>query len=364
MKRAIIVDDEPAAIGKLEKMLLETEGMRIIGTFTDPVAALEFVQQNQTDIAFLDIEMPKLTGIELADRLMDIQNTINIVFVTAYSEYAVDAFRCHALDYLLKPVEKERLHMTISRLSYIAALPVLSPHRVTVNCFGRLTVTIDGQPLKFRTSKAEELFAYLVDNNGQPVHRNHIMDAFWNDYDGDRALILFNTTLHYLKKAFLQFGVKLSVIHHRGSYSLDMSGIECDAVLFRNKADKLKKISNENVKAFEDAMDLYTGGYLEQNEYDWAHQKRMDIRQQYVQLVLSLARYDAEHRNGQKALDTLAKALAFVPVDKGINFMLLKLLKMKNDYVSLQSYFQLYKDRLEAEFGLEPDSVFMELLKI
>lgn len=362
MKRAIIVDDEPAAIGKLEKMLKETGAIEVCGTFSDPAAALDYIQENKADIAFLDIEMPKISGIELADRMMDVQSNLSIVFVTAYSEYAVEAFRCNALDYLLKPVEKDRLEMTINRLSDASPITQNAQHQVIVNCFGSFSVMIDGKQLKFRTSKAEELLAYLIDNNGQPVHRNHIMDAFWDDYDGDRALILFNTTLHYLKKAFLQYGVKLSVIHHHGSYSLDMTGIDCDAVRFWEKAIRLKKITNENANECETAIALYTGNYLEQNDYDWAHQRRMDIRQQYVQIIKTLAEYEIENGKDQNALNILFNGVKFSPVDKEINLLLLKLLKKKNDEVSLQNYFQLYKDRLESEFGLEPGGVFLRLL--
>ncbi len=363
MKRAIIVDDEPAAIGKLEKMLGETETVEVCGTFSDPAAALDYMRENQADIAFLDIEMPRISGIELADRLIDSQSNLSIVFVTAYSEYAVEAFRCHALDYLLKPVERERLEMTIGRLSDVSPALKDTPRQVIVNCFGSFSVAIDGQTLKFRTSKAEELLAYLIDNNGQPVHRNHIMDAFWDDYEGDRALILFNTTLHYLKKAFLQYGVKLNVIHHRGSYSLDMTGIECDAVHFGEKAAKLKKITDENAEECEAAIALYTGSYLEQNDYDWAYQRRMDIRQMYVQMILMLAEYKLNNGNELDALDILTKGIKFAPLDKEINLLLIKLLKKRNDEVSVQNYFHLYKDRLESEFGLEPDGVFFRLLK-
>ena len=363
MKRAIIVDDEPAAIGKLKKMLNEAGDIEICGTFVDPAAALDFIRKSHADIAFLDIEMPKISGIELADRLMDIQNNINIVFVTAYSEYAVEAFRCHALDYLLKPVEKERLRMSVSRLSRVPVISESTSHKVSVNCFGRLSVTIDGQMLKFRTSKAEELFAYLIDNNGQPIHRNHIMDAFWNDYDGDRALILFNTTLHYIKKAFMQYGFKLNVIHHRGSYSLDMAGIDCDAVLFESHAAKIKKITAGNVSECKKTLALYTGSYLEQNDYGWAYQKRMDMCNQFAQITLMLAKYNIENGNSQKALEALKDGIKYAPLDKSINLLLLKLFKAKNDRVSMKNYLQLYKDRLESEFGLEPDSVFTDLLR-
>lgn len=364
MKRVIIVDDEPAAIGKLEKMLKETGAVEICGTFVDPAAALDYIRDNQADIAFLDIEMPRISGIELADRMIDLQSRINIVFVTAYSEYAVEAFRCHAMDYLLKPVEKERLAITISRFADSPDVPDITPHTVSVRCFGSFTVSIDGTTLKFRTSKAEELFAYLIDNNGHSVHRNHIMDAFWEDYDGDRALILFNTTLHYLKKAFMQYGVKLNILHRRGSYSLDMSGITCDAVSFLEKISSLKTISEDNAADFEAAIRMYTGNYFDQNDYDWAYQKRLDVRQHYVRLVITLARFYIENGHDKKALDTLVGGIKYAPVDKNINLLLLKLLKKKKDDVSMQSYFQLYKDKLETEFGLEPDDAFLALFNL
>lgn len=358
MKRAIIVDDEQAAIKKLEKMLIDTGTIDVCGAFSDPTAVTDFLKENVVDIAFLDIEMPKINGIELADQIMDIQDSINIIFVTAFSEYAVEAFRCHALDYLLKPVNKDRLEMTIKRISDIPVATHHLSHLVKVNCFGRLTVTIDEKALKFRTAKAEELFAYLIDNNGQPMHRNYIMDAFWCDYDGDRALVLFNTTLHYLKKAFNQFGVKLNVIHQRGTYSLDMADMECDAVSFCHQVGKLKNVTDDNVEECEKVLGLYIGNYLEQNDYEWTLQKRMTIKDQYAQLLLRLAEYYLNKKYEQKALNLITNGLKFAPVDKNLNLLLLKILKMKNDEAALQSYFQLYKDRLYDEFGLEPDSIF------
>lgn len=363
MKRAIIVDDEQAAITKLEKMLAEAGGIEISGTFSDPAAVPGFVKDNPVDIAFLDIEMPRLGGIELADRLIDIQSGIHIVFVTAYSEYAVEAFRCHALDYLLKPVNKQRLEMSLSRLAEPDAPVSATPRHVRVNCFGRLNVTIDGEPLKFRTAKAEELFAYLIDNNGQPVHRNHIMDAFWSDSDGDRALILFNTTLHYLKKAFLTCGVRLNVIHQRGSYALDMTGLACDAVSFAGQSARLKTVTAQNAEQCEQTAALYIGAYLGENDYDWAHQKAMKFCARYAHLIHGLATFHADAGHEQKALELLTAAIAYAPLDKNVNYLLLSMLKRRGDTVALQSYYKLYRDRLAEEYGLEPERAFEALLK-
>lgn len=361
MKRAIIVDDEQAAINKLERML--NDKIEICGTFTDPMGALAFIKESSVDIAFLDIEMPKISGIELADEIMEVQSSINIIFVTAYSEYAVEAFRCHALDYLLKPVEKERLEMALSRISDLSSASPETLHQLKVQCFGKFSITIDGQTLKFRTAKAEELFAYFIDHNGQAVNRNYIMDSFWNDYDGDRALILFNTTLHYLKKAFIQLGVKLNIKHERGSYTLNLSGIDCDAKFFSETISENKDVRASNIEKYEKAMRLYTGDYFGQNDYVWSMQKRITYKEQYAQIVLNVAKfYLNDIKNAEKAINVIIKGLEFTPVNKGLNYMLLNILMIRNEDVALQRYFRLYKKRLNDEFGLEPDHSFNEFM--
>ncbi len=361
MKRAMIVDDEQAAIIKLEKMLKESGAVEICGTFLDPSAAVDYARRKPVDIAFLDIEMPKISGIELADMLMDIKPDMHIVFVTAYSEYAVEAFRCHALDYLLKPVTKDRLKMSLDRIKDETIAKRTSSPIVKVKCFGRLSVTIDEMPIKFRTAKAEELLAFLISYNGKPVHRNHIMDLFWSDYDGDRALVLFNTTLHYLKKAFWQHGVKLNVIHQRGSYSLDMEGIECDAVKFEETVKELKYLTEQKIQKYEYAAELYDGNYLEHNDYDWANQNRLAMQELYESIVIKLARYYLKNEKSHTALKLLKNALHHTPLNKDINLLMLKTLAIHKDRVSFYRYFDMYKIRLKKELDALPDADFLKL---
>ena len=103
----IAVDDECLAletlVDSIEKSLSEAQ----VYGFSKPEQALEFVSENGAEIAFLDIKMRGMTGLELAKRLKDINGDINIVFVTGYSEYTLDAFRLYASDYILKPATPE-----------------------------------------------------------------------------------------------------------------------------------------------------------------------------------------------------------------------------------------------------------------
>ncbi len=112
--RAIIADDEPHLLGYLRDTLTGLwPELEVVATAGNGVEALGLIRDVEPDIAFLDIHMPVLTGMQVARRVM---GECHVVFITAYDEYAVEAFESAAIDYLLKPVEESRLLATIERL--------------------------------------------------------------------------------------------------------------------------------------------------------------------------------------------------------------------------------------------------------
>lgn len=114
---ALIVDDEPPARRRLRKLLepiIENDRLEIVGEAADGVEALEFLENEDVDLAFLDIQMPEMNGFELLERL-DPKNRPVIIFTTAYDTYALRAFEENAVDYLLKPISKDRLAESVER---------------------------------------------------------------------------------------------------------------------------------------------------------------------------------------------------------------------------------------------------------
>jgi two-component system, LytTR family, response regulator len=118
--RAYIVDDEQLAIERLTRLLETTRRVEIVGTATDPEDALAALQQADVDVLFLDIQMPVLNGFQLVERL---ERDIRIIFTTAFDQYAVEAFTVNSIDYLLKPVELDRLDRALDKLERLAGQP-------------------------------------------------------------------------------------------------------------------------------------------------------------------------------------------------------------------------------------------------
>jgi len=108
----IIIEDEPLAAKLLARQLSEHEDLTMIGTFDDGFSGLRAIQDLKPDLVFLDIDLPKLTGLELLELL---DNPPMIIFTTAYNQYAIEAFEKNAIDYLLKPFSKKRLFTAVDK---------------------------------------------------------------------------------------------------------------------------------------------------------------------------------------------------------------------------------------------------------
>jgi two-component system LytT family response regulator len=118
--RAFVVDDERLAVDRLVRLLESTGRVAVAGTSTDSEEALERLRQAEIDVLFLDIQMPGLTGFDLLERL---DRDVPVIFTTAYDRYALDAFAVNSIDYLLKPIDPERLDRALDKLTRLSTQP-------------------------------------------------------------------------------------------------------------------------------------------------------------------------------------------------------------------------------------------------
>jgi two-component SAPR family response regulator len=141
---------------------------------------------NTADVALLDIDMPDMNGLVLAAKIKEKSPDTSIIFLTGYSQFAVDAFALHASGYLLKPVSKEKLAAEI-RYALDAHPAAEQPH-ISAVTFGNFNLLVDGHPVAFARAKSKELLAYLIDRQGSTVTRAEAFAALWEDGFYDRSM--------------------------------------------------------------------------------------------------------------------------------------------------------------------------------
>lgn len=194
MLRTIIVDDEALSVRRLKRLLEESGEADVCEAFPGPKGVCDYVRANPVQAAFLDIAMPTENGMSLSARLHEIRPTLDIVFVTGYGEYAVDAFELNALDYLMKPVTEGRLSKTLARLKLKhgrAAAREESAAREAVNA-GRLA-----------DESAE--YEHLTEQELRVVRL--IAEGLSNKQIADRLNIASETVKWHIKNSYRKLGV-------------------------------------------------------------------------------------------------------------------------------------------------------------
>ncbi len=160
MLKAIIVDDEAPARSELRYLLDELGQTEVVAEASNVREAIEKLKDHPCDVMFLDVNMPEANGLKLAEGLQTLKFPPAVVFVTAYSEFALDAFKVNAIDYLVKPVETERLAQAIARVRDNVALHLRAQksERISVEKGGKkILISID----KIRYVMARDDYAYL-----------------------------------------------------------------------------------------------------------------------------------------------------------------------------------------------------------
>lgn len=247
--RVLLVDDEELQLLRLTeaaKKALPQESD--ILSYTNPVLAWEENKEVSFDIAFLDIEMPVLSGIMLAKKLKTVNPQVNVIFVTAYNEYALDAYNMHASGYVTKPVNVGKIKEELDGLRYPVELAPTK--KLQIKCFGNFEVFKDGVPIKFSRKKSKELFAYLVDREGVAVNVNELNAILWEE---DKKSYFRNLIVD-IQATLKAVGAEEVFVKRRNECFIDTAKVDCDAYEYRK--------NNPN------AVRMYRGEYMAQ--YSWA----------------------------------------------------------------------------------------------
>ena len=363
MLHVIAVDDEITALKWFTRVASGNPKITIAGVFQYAEDAIAFVKEHAVDVAFLDIEMPEVDGLELAERLMEIDPYIKVVFVTAYNQYALDAFRAHAIGYLLKPLTPEDLTEQIDYLSYtISQRPIEPPKRILdVTCFGQFCVRAandDASIIRWKTAKAEELFALLTYYQGRVRPKGLLIDTLWPELEPQKAMNLFRVTCTYIRSALSAIGFSNILIRELDGYKLSTALISCDLFSFRNA---IHSRLSENIESAEHASAIFNSEFLEGKAYDWASEARIGLESDFKTLQLNLANHYLTGGDVNLACQALEKLLHRDPCDEEVVTRIIKARLKNGDTALAMKTFRAYESVLKKELGVQPSMYIQEL---
>lgn len=215
MITAIVVDDEWAAGQWLSLKLKETGRIKVLQVLQNPLELMAHIYKAKADVVFLDIAMPEMTGLELAEELSTLEQPPEVIFVTAYGDYALDAFRVNALDYIVKPIHEKELQRMLTKLS-----KRLSRDRYQDNTGnkGKYHFSVSDTKLDFATAKCEELFFYILLRGKQPFSKWEIIEDLWPGKEPDKGESSLRTTVFRLNQTLEKSGLDLRVKASKGYY--------------------------------------------------------------------------------------------------------------------------------------------------
>ncbi|AEE24184.1 LytR/AlgR family response regulator transcription factor [Paraglaciecola chathamensis] len=218
----LVVDDEPLAREGLALRLAEYENITVLGCCNNAKQAYDAISVNQPDVVFLDIEMPGKTGLELAEQLREEGNSATIVFVTAFREFAVNAFDFQAFDYLLKPFSEERLKECIEKLSSAMDMTqVVDQHkklgtllsRKTGNSIDSFIHSLEVSNELSNNNELHELQQIISLKSGSQWIRVKLDDIVWIEAAGDYMCVHTINDTHIIRKTLKQFEEELDSVH-------------------------------------------------------------------------------------------------------------------------------------------------------
>ena len=222
---AIAVDDERPMLQALAEAVSASPDIRQLHTFSSCSAALEWLECNAADVAFLDISMRGMGGLALAERIGQLQPACKIVFCTGYEQYALDAIQLRCSGYLIKPITAQAVQ---NELDHIKKQPV-GDKKLTVKCFGSFEVLCQGRTLTFKRKKAKELLAVLVDRNGAGMTGKQICAILWpEDSDDAKNMDYFRHLVQDLRNTLDAAGASDVLCCEQYQYRIDPAQINCD----------------------------------------------------------------------------------------------------------------------------------------
>jgi two-component system LytT family response regulator len=359
--KVVIIDDEKAMHLIMKRMLAKVDEVEIVGSFEETSTAYSYLTNHDVDLIFMDINMPKESGLEFAGRLRESGRQMKIVFVTSHKEYSLPAFDVYAFDYIVKPVNQERLYHTVQRaLSGMSSAKITAEHdsssiRVMFNCLGGMEIrSVQNVLVKWKTSKSAELFGYLLMHKGRLVSRARIIQDIFGEMPQKKGEIYLNTTVYQLRKLLDNYGLKGSLHSDSNHYALDLKHVSVDLLSFEEGCKQMTVLDDTNIEQALELEQLYIGDLFGDRAFPWAWSEVERLSLMYTSFTRRLCDFLIIKGDTQTAIRLLMKLLVHNELEEGTIILLMKALALQKNKEALNRQYIQFKETLYKELGISP----------
>lgn len=364
--KVLIVDDEPAMLLAMKRLLSNMQDVELVGSFQNAVDALDFVSDRDVDLAFLDIQIAADNGLELARSLLSVCADLDIVFTTSYAEYAIHAYDVYPLDYMVKPISRMRLAQTItkaaSRRRSSTSPGDLTPKRLTVRGLSCFEVSSkQAGTVKWISRKSMELFAYLLTNRGRSVTKSRIVGDIFPGMPLKNAELYLNTVVYQLRKVLTLHGLKGMVISLQEQYRVDLDQADVDFIRFEQAVLELSEINTANEAAAIELEKQYAGELFGDKPFEWATVERERLSIVYDSYAKRLASWLLDRKQYREAAHIARRIVSHNEFEEESTLLLLHIFGAMGDRQSLHNYYEHYKQLMLQELGLPPSLLIQQL---
>ncbi|WP_027633996.1 response regulator [Clostridium hydrogeniformans] len=356
--RTIIIDDEEPVLQLMKIIMRKNKHLDIVGEFTDSKKALEGILKLLPDVVFIDIEMPCMDGIELANKILEFDENIQIVFVTAYEKYALEAFKVNAVNYILKPIIEKELNATVKRLlrNYSVRVDDFIENKSnkilslgTFKVYGKKDKLIS-----WSTAKVQELFAYFVYMRGEEIDKWILCDILWPDYLPKKAEHNLHSTIYRLKASLKSVDIENVVKYRKGKYSIDLNNFNCDSWEFENFIKDNPIVNEENIESYDKSIELYKGRLFGDEGYTWSIELSEKLGLYYLEGIKNIAIYYMGKNSYNTSEKYLKKVIKEDPFNEKNNELMMKLYFDSGSKVNLVNCYRNLKKLLKDELDISP----------
>ncbi|GLC90139.1 response regulator [Lysinibacillus piscis] len=362
--RVVLVDDEHLPLTRLKTLLEKYDvfELSVVGVYMGAHEALSSIQSVQPDVVFLDIMMPDMDGLELGEKILELLPNVEVVFTSGFDKFAIDAFNLHAIDYLLKPVQKSRLEKTLTRLQrvYQKNQQVVEKQQM-IQLLGDLhIIAADGtsQPMKWRTSKAKELFTYMLSRRNEMVYRETILELFWQDSDIDKASKQLYTAIYTIRQTLKKYGldgVQISSLTLNSGYKMTVNNVVIDIEQWLAQIKALPLLEQSTLTEHIQAFEAYTGEYLGDSDYLWAEGEKVRLKHLWLHQAQKLQDFYVANGDYQAAIKVQERVQYVYPEEEDSYFTLMQLYAQTDNVLAVEAQYSELTRMLQEHYAVEPN---------